>query len=269
MTLLCADALTTVLDALAQRSSWKLAAESVGGTEALMFQWLSKSRLAADRKDVASPFMTTWQDRTDWWHSLARSARAQSLIRLDGLVRSQCADGILELMFDGSGAPVWATDPKIASDAMSMEDWEWEATYGSRNRSDVFQRDATGALVQQQKLTQVPAVLKIKALEQISSYRPTTNLNVHQRSESVVRITGDANSPAIAQRQLPQSIQQQLDTIVAQKKAEAALHLADPSRVTKPSHPVATNGAPTHWPDTDRRGRTTTGGAQGFSMSRG
>jgi hypothetical protein len=263
--------LQAVLTQLVERPHWVKAAARIGGTEALMFQWLAKSRAAERAKDTASPFFLEWQDHFDYWHVHCAAARRQNLISLEALVRDQAMHGVETPMYSPDGSPIWqhdsaacaqwGNDVKAARDLGGLSDYP-------------FAHTADGKRIQATRTDQVPATLRIKVLEQIPGYQQRSEVHVTGRTEQVVRVSGGAGSPALPPQNLDAKFTQLIDNARA-AKAEAAKHLADPNRVTRPENGnlnPAYNGnsnAPIRaWPESDRRGRTTSG-PQGFNVEHG
>ncbi len=104
--------------------------------------WLTKSK----QGDPA--FVVKWMDRTAPFHEHVRMARELSKTALDNNARHNAIYGHTEPRWGKDGKPIWKVDAKIASDALTLDQFDWEMEHGNRKREDVFVRDAAGALVQ-------------------------------------------------------------------------------------------------------------------------
>lgn len=151
-----ADTLRSFLNAMASKpySGIEEAAEAAGLGRWSIYNWLRQSA-DAEKADDKARWWIEWLGKEAFWHRHVALAREISILEIDNRVREMALVGTTELMFNNqTGAPVWETDSKIASDAMTLNDDLWEICYGERKRSDVFKRDKSGALIQARK--QVP-----------------------------------------------------------------------------------------------------------------
>jgi len=135
------ETLEKFLDFLVTTPRLSRAAEHVGIHHKTPFDWIARSM----RGDPE--FEVTWMGRKAQFAKHIIVAREASKVALDHAARDQGINGWREFRSGPSG-PIWKVDPKIAADAMTMTELDWELEYWPRKRDDVYMRDAKGALVQ-------------------------------------------------------------------------------------------------------------------------
>src|SRR5437588_1783906 len=135
------DVRRDVLNRLVLKPRMKQAARDAGIHPTTLFAYIKKS-VAGDPKMVL-----TWLGHEAPFHQHVNAARKLNIVALDHAARDLAINGHSEPRYY-NGKPVYKRDPKIEADALSMDDLEWDATYGDRPRSDTFLRDANDALVQ-------------------------------------------------------------------------------------------------------------------------
>ena len=105
--------LLAIVEQLTVRASWAVAAATIGASEALMYQYLDKSRKAEAVRDESSPFYITWRDEANYWHRHCARARKDNLLSLSALVADQLKCGHEEVCFDpSSGHPIQKLNEK-------------------------------------------------------------------------------------------------------------------------------------------------------------
>ncbi len=149
----------TGLDDVAKR--YKVSVQAI-------FRWQKQS--AQDEADglADSPFLIDYLDTRSYFHRHMAFVRAVAVARIDHRIIEAATSPHREPLFSAqTGVPFWEVDPQIAADAKSMSDDEWAITYGTadgdRDRSDIYKRDASGALIQATREAPPQPALLIKA----------------------------------------------------------------------------------------------------------
>ncbi len=120
---------------------------------------LSLAALYAWRKELAehekagrtdSDFYLDFLGNVSWFHRHWEFCRAVSIAQIDAQVIEAATCPRIEKLFNPqTGTPFWVVDAKIASDAKLLDDDTWHLIYGlDRDKSDIFERDENGALIQ-------------------------------------------------------------------------------------------------------------------------
>ena len=129
-------------------------------------------------------------------------SRAVSIAQIDARIIEGAICSRIEPLFNPqTGQPFWVVDPKIAADAKSMSDDEWTINYGTadqdRDRSDIYQRNDAGELIQATKEVPPNPQLLMKAAASLlaSTYGET----VHHTLQigGVLRIGSTPTAPAL------------------------------------------------------------------------
>jgi hypothetical protein len=133
-----------------------------------IFRWQKMS--AQDEADgrTDSPFLIDYLDTHAYFHRHMAFVRAVAVARIDHRIVEAATATHLEPLFNAqTGLPHWEVDAKIAADAKSMSDDQWQLEYGTansvRDRSDVYKRDSAGALIQAAREVAPQPALLIKA----------------------------------------------------------------------------------------------------------
>jgi hypothetical protein len=136
------DTWRIVLGRLVQRPKMNAAARDSGINPLSLFRKIKAS--------VADPEAHTmqWLGHTAPFYQHVNAARKLSVVALDHSARDLAINGHSEPRFH-DGRPVWKRDPKIEADAITLDELDWIATYGTRLRSDTLARDEAGALIQE------------------------------------------------------------------------------------------------------------------------
>lgn len=200
-------------DRLTQNPSITHAARFFSLTEQTIFLWLRASARdqAADVPLDKSKWAVQWprpQDGEDeppmiFLHEAV--ILSQKLFRAiaESNLRALIADGeagggVTREVLDGSGRPVWETDPLIAAHALSMDEFDWEMTYGERRRDDVYKRDENGALIPKRVRDPLPSQTLIHLMRSLfgDTFNPSDRKEVdnHTTVETLI-IDGRAKKP--------------------------------------------------------------------------
>ena len=111
---LSTEALLICLESLTVRGAWATAAAKIGCAESTLFLWLTRSKRAAETRDIASPFYFEWRDRAAFFHEHAKRARAENIMSLEALVRDEARNGQTEYVRDPStGRKIPQLDPEF------------------------------------------------------------------------------------------------------------------------------------------------------------
>lgn len=139
-----------------------------------IFAWQKQS--ARDEADEVadSPFLIEYLGTRSYFHRHMAFVRAVTVARIDHRIIEAATSPHREPLFSAqTGVPFWEVDPQIAADAKSMDDDEWSITYGTadheRDRSDIYKRDASGALIQATREVPPQPALLIKAAASLLS----------------------------------------------------------------------------------------------------
>ncbi len=149
----------TGLDDVAER--YKVSVQAI-------FRW-QKQSAQDEADDIAdSPFLIDYLDTRSYFHRHMAFVRAVAVARIDHRIIEAATSPHREPLFSAqTGVPFWEVDEKVAADAKSMSDDEWAITYGTadgdRDRSDIYKRDASGALIQATREAPPQPALLIKA----------------------------------------------------------------------------------------------------------
>jgi hypothetical protein len=195
-----------------------------------IFRWQKMS--AQDEADgtADSPFLIDYLDTRSYFHRHMAFVRAVAVARIDHRIVEAATAPHMEPQFSAqTGNPHWQVDPKIAADALSMNDDLWAITYGLdpvRPRSDVYMRDSEGRLIQIVKEVPPQPALLIKAAASLLSATYGERVAHTHIVGGVVRI-GPTMAPA--QKQLaPPPTHQILDVDFTPIEEEKA---AEPTNV--------------------------------------
>jgi hypothetical protein len=172
------------------KPSLKGAAREVGINPATIFKWI--------RESVDDPTVTLdWLGHKDTFANLVNLARKLQIVVMEHEARSLATLGHSQPRWH-DGRPCYRHDPKIEADALSMDDLDWDFTYGrDRSRDDVFMRDANGALIPEEIVSPPNAQLLVKMLASlVPGYAEKSELSVTHQGR--VLIEGDTQQPQAA-----------------------------------------------------------------------
>lgn len=151
-----------ILSRLTVNSSLKACARETGVNPSTVFKWINKSNASGETME--------WLGRRDTFGNLVGLARKLQIVVLEHEARSLATLGHSQPRYH-DGAPVYRHDAKIASDAMTMSDEDWDFFYAengrSRSRDDVFARDENGALIPEEIVSPPNAQLLVKMLSSL------------------------------------------------------------------------------------------------------
>jgi hypothetical protein len=176
-----------VLNRLTVNSSLKACARETGVNPSTVFKWISESMRDGTTLD--------WLGHKDTFANLVGLARKLQIVVLEHEARSLATLGHSQPRYH-DGAPVYRHDPKIASDAMTMDDLDWDFFYSenghSRSRDDVFARDENGALIPEEIVSPPNAQLLVKMLASlVPGYADKSEISVTHAGH--VMIEGEAS----------------------------------------------------------------------------
>jgi hypothetical protein len=183
------DVRRDVLNRLVLKPRMKQAARDAGIHPTTLFGWIKQS-VAGDPKMVLM-----WLGHEAPFHQHVNAARKLNIVALDHAARDLAINGHSEPRYH-DGKPVYKRDPKIEADALSMDELEWEATYGDRPRSDTFRRDANGALVQEVIVHPPNPAILVKLLTSLAPEIYGEKSTVEHHHTGTVWIEGGASRQA-------------------------------------------------------------------------
>jgi hypothetical protein len=183
------DVRRDVLNRLVLKPRMKQAARDAGIHPTTLFGWIKQS-VAGDPKMVLM-----WLGHEARFHQHVNAARKLNIVALDHAARDLAINGHSEPRYH-EGKPVYKRDPKIEADALSMDELEWEATYGDRARSDTFRRDANGALVQEVIVHPPNPAILVKLLTSLAPEIYGEKSTVEHHHTGTVWIEGGASPQA-------------------------------------------------------------------------
>jgi hypothetical protein len=183
------DVRRDVLNRLVLKPRMKQAARDAGIHPTTLFGWIKQS-VAGDPKMVL-----TWLGHEAPFHQHVNAARKLNIVALDHAARDLAINGHSEPRYH-DGKPVYRRDPKIEADALSMGDFEWDATYGDRPRTDTFMRDANGALVQEVIVHPPNPAILVKLLTSLAPEIYGERSTVEHHHTGAVWIEGCASQQA-------------------------------------------------------------------------
>jgi hypothetical protein len=233
------EILIAILESLSENGAYIAAARKVGCTNGTLWAWIAQAKKAKEENDRSFWFVE-WRESAGWWIDFIARARAEQVATLDGLVRSQTANGIEVVCINPStGYPLQALDPQWIG-----RDDEYMTMLGFDPARDRFLWNADGSQVYQTKLEQVPASLRAKTMSAVvPGWQERTETTVNVKPINIQF----APSPWVPKAERPQIVDAEFKELPAPKtvdqlKAErveilrrqAAEHLANPDRVTKP-----------------------------------
>ena len=175
-----------------------------------IFRWQKLSAQDELEEKADSPFLIDYLDTRAYFHRHMAFVRAIAVARIDHRIIEAATQPHTEPQFSAqTGNPHWQVDPKIAADALSMNDDMWAITYGLdpvRPRSDVYMRDIEGKLIQVVKQVPPQPALLIKAAASLLSSTYGERVAHTHMIGGVLRI-GPTTVPAQKQLAPPPSFQ--------------------------------------------------------------
>jgi hypothetical protein len=282
-----------VLDALVTRPRWQSAMASIGASEPLAFKWLAQSKYAKKDDDVSSIFYLEWRGIFNWWHEHAITARRESLVSYEALVRDQAMNGIEIPILDSQGRQLWKENPATVGKDDDVLDLEFGAGKWSR-----IMRDENGNAVPLTRTEQVPATTRNKILDQIRGYRdapPSVHIHNNLRVSPPIKALRRAPAGPAEPARLPppkeetalvRDLRARLKAGVTNPKPDGPVEILGRATGDKPDnvssfpqdvpptladHPRAYQGEPTHVPaeKPNYARKLSTGGIDQAGMGRG
>jgi hypothetical protein len=276
------DTLIRLCDLFSTHPSYEYVAAALSVSTRSIFGWISASRQHERIKATESPLKFSWNgNEPAWLYQNLAAARRVQIIALEGELRHTVTHGRTVKLYEDD-----KVTPRFAMDVEAMAFWnnDLRAAQDLGGLKDFYLRDANGNLVHATEQIVEPATLRIKTAEaSIPGWHNHTTVDIKTENKHVVRISGGANTPALPPMDVGEKFTALIDAARA-AKAEAAKHLADPSRVTRPENgnlnpayngnsraPIAHSGQGigSDKIEQDRQGRTTGRGPVGFNVERG
>ena len=164
--------LRAILDAMLKPyTGLEAVAEKNGLSVQAIYAWqrLSAQHEKDDTPD--SPFLISYLDQEPaYFHRWLAFVRRVAVSRIDARIIEAATSSHFEPLFNAqTGQPFWKVDPKVAADAKSMDDFTWDLEHTHRDRSDIYERDDQGRLIQVMKeVAPQPAIL-VKAAASLLS----------------------------------------------------------------------------------------------------
>lgn len=177
-----------VLNQLVQHPAIKRAARNVKISPTTLFKWIKES--------IAEPEKCTlqWLGHEAPFYQHVNAARKLNVIAIDHSARDLALNGHSSPRFY-DGKPVWKTDPKIASDALTMDEDEWTLLYGNRPRSDTYARDPeTNGLIQEVDVSPPNPAILVKLLTSLAPQVYGEKSEVTHTHQGAVWIEGGAQA---------------------------------------------------------------------------
>ena len=113
----------TGLDAIAKRHGISVQA---------IYAWQKLSAQHEAEGKTDSPFLISYLDNVAFFHRHAAFVRAVAVSRIDARIIEAATSSHFEPLFNAqTGQPFWKVDAKVAADAKSMDDFDWDLDYGA------------------------------------------------------------------------------------------------------------------------------------------
>ena len=165
------EILTSILNAMLKPySGLELVAKAYGISVQAIYKWQKESAQHEAEGKTDSPFLISYLDTVSWFHRHMAFVRAVAVARIDSRIIEAATSSHFEPLFSQqTGQPFWKVDAKVAADAKSLDEFDWDLAYGGRDRDDVYERDAESRLIQVTKEVAPQPALLIKAASSLLS----------------------------------------------------------------------------------------------------
>lgn len=192
------EVLRAILDAMLKPyTGLEIVAKAYGLSVQAITLWQRLSAQDEKNSVVPSPWFISYLDQEPaYFHRWMAFVRAVAVSRIDARIIEAATSSHFEPQFNPqSGVPFWRIDAKVAADAKSMDQFDWDLEYGTRDRSDVYERDAEGRLIQVMKEVPPQPAILVKAAASLLSqtYGERVTHDVHLGG--VIRV-GPSSGPA-------------------------------------------------------------------------
>ncbi len=159
------EMLTSILTAMLRPyTGLELVAKAYGISVQAIYKWQKESAQDEAAGLTVSPFLIPYLDTVSWFHRHMAFVRAVAVARIDSRIIEAATSSPFEPLFNAqTGQPFWKVDAKVAADAKSLDEFDWELAYADRDRSDIYERDANGALIQVTKEVPPQPAILVKA----------------------------------------------------------------------------------------------------------
>ena len=195
------ELLAELLDAMVREphTGPKNIAKKYKVSPATFYGWQKQSAEHEKAGLTESPWLVEWLGNVSWFHRHCQFCRAVAIAQIDARIIEGAICSRIEPLFNPqTGAPFWVVNAKIASDAKLLDDDTWHLIYGlDRDKSDIFERDENGALIQATKEVPPNPQLLMKAAASLlaSTYGETVRHEV--QIGGVLRIGSTPAAPAL------------------------------------------------------------------------
>ncbi len=167
------DVWVDILNRVVLRPRLKPAARNAGIDPSSLFLKIKQS--------IADPenHKLVWLDTLDTFANHLQTARKLAIVELDRAALQLGIEGHSQPRFH-DGRPVFKRDLQVEADALTLDEMDWIAKYGSRKRDDTFARDKNGKLIQEQVVSPPNAQLVAKLLSSlIPAYQEQSTVEHH------------------------------------------------------------------------------------------
>ena len=258
--------LIAALESFSHDGSYAAANRAIGAAaNGTIWSWVAQAKAAKETNDRSFWFVT-WRESEGWWIDFIGRARAEQCLMLDGLVRSQTALGVENICYNSvDGRPLVALAPEYAHLNQEQFDKLCDPIDGQPlDPRDRYQwaDDARTVPVFQTRVEQVPASLRQKTMASVVPGWKDTQV-VERTNKIALTVIAPAPWQPRAFRESAQIVDAEFEALPAPKsieqlraeraeilKRQAAEHLADPNRTTRPTLPTPPyTGGGRPWPD--------------------
>ncbi len=165
------EVLRAILDAMLKPyTGLEKAAEKLGVSVSAIMAWQKQSAQDEAAGVSPSPWVIDYLGNVAPFHRHMAFVRAVMVARIDHRIIEAATSSHFEPLFNQqTGVPHWVVDAKVAADAKSMDDFDWEMAYHPRDRSDIYKRNDAGELIQATREVAPNPQLLIKAASSLLS----------------------------------------------------------------------------------------------------
>lgn len=222
-----------LLDRLIERPAIATACRAIiGSNSKILYVWCRDA--ARDREDgvTDSKFLVQdWPAEGDqtWFDKGVKMTRVMHALNLDSTERDTLSSSERFVIEGGKLQP--EPDPIIHADSLSLDELDWIAKYGTRDRSDIWKRDENGGIVYLKVKQEQPAQMRIHALRALLAdlWNPPERREVDTKLSGGVLVIRKSKPTT----PLVEDLRTRLAAIRAAKDGE---------RTTKPNAPVEVMG---------------------------
>lgn len=246
--------LVTILESLSHDGNFAHANRLIGAkSSGLIWRFVALAKSAKDENDRSSIWYLEWREREGWFTDHIARARAEQCASLDGLVRSQVKHGIESVVFSPSdGRPMIALAPEYEHLSQAQFDELRDPLDLPLDPKLRYQWNDDGTAKYLTRTDQIPASLKQKAMSAtVPGWRDSVSVETNNRVSVQVMLPAPwvpKTAPQVIDAEFkelpaPKSVAELQAERVELLKRQAAEHLANPNRVTRPTAPVEYQGS--------------------------